>query len=140
MKHYTILPHTADLRLLVKSETLHELFEAALQGMSEVLKPGGCKGFDGAAPGVSVPVMLNAADTTALLIDFLSEALTHSYINHAVFCAITFEHLTETELNATLRGIPVPSFDEDIKAVTYHQAAVGRDEQGDHCVTIVFDI
>ena len=39
MKTYKILEHTADIRLNVQASTLKELFIAALEGMSSIMKP-----------------------------------------------------------------------------------------------------
>lgn len=60
---------------------------------------------------------LASLDISSLLIDFLSTILTLSYENKAIFC-----------------------FDKDIKAVTYHEAEVKKNDQGKYETTIVFDI
>jgi len=103
---YTILEHTADVRLLVEGPTLAELFREALRGMMELMKPEGAQalpgsGFPtevagplrpGAQPEVAAPleagargaeqtaerrrrICIESPSATALLVDFLNEAL-----------------------------------------------------------------
>ncbi len=47
---YTVLEHTADVRLLVEGRTLAELFAEALRGMMELMKPEGWR-EEAKAPG-----------------------------------------------------------------------------------------
>lgn len=54
-----------------QGDSLWGLFESAVFGMMEILKPNVSAG----APAVEEIVALEAEDTTALLIDFLNEVL-----------------------------------------------------------------
>ncbi|MGE5443248.1 MAG: archease [Ignavibacteriales bacterium] len=53
---------------------------------------------------------------------------------------VTFKTLSPHSLEAILRGFTASSFDEDIKAVTYHEAEVKETEDGKWETMIVFDI
>jgi SHS2 domain-containing protein len=44
------------------------------------------------------------------------------------------------EVIATIKGNRVSYFDEDIKAVTYHEAAVKQNNEGQLETVIIFDI
>lgn len=138
MVPYTIHPHTADIRLEVRGDSLRELFLAALAGMNEIIQPGFCQSATDFP--LAEEISETSPDITALLIDFLSEINTLSHVHNALFCICDFGELNETSLAATLRGVALDGFAEDIKAVTYHEAEVVRDEQGVYSSMIVFDI
>jgi SHS2 domain-containing protein len=138
LRHYELIPHTADTRVAATGDTLPELFLAALEAMNEVIREGGCTGRDELT--LSRTVEISSYDTTALLIDFLSEALTLSHIDNALYCDAEFVELGETALVARLRGVPVDRFDVDVKAVSYSEAEVERDESGQYRTSVVFDI
>ena len=125
--------HTADVRLRGTAPTLEELFAGAVPALTAVMHPVG------ASAAVEVEIELDAADTTALLVDFLNEVLTLMHIEHAAFAGTRFASLTETALRATISGRRVEGFDEDVKSVTYHEAHV-RHERGEWLVTLVLDI
>ncbi len=137
MRSFEILPHTADLRLKISGDSPEELFRAAVEGMASIIKKDAC-GDAGAE--IKKKVSLNSADRTALLVDFLSEVLTVSQTDKIVFCDASFEKLTETELTAEVIGPKVDEFDEDIKAVTYHEANIVQNEKGQWETIIIFDI
>ncbi len=138
MRHHEIVPHTADVRVMASGDSLPELFLAALEGMAEVMCEGACR-----SPGerpLSRRVELSSYDTTALLIDFLSEALTLAQIDDALYCEARFADLSPTSLTAELRGMSVDRFDLDVKAVSYHEAEVVQDGQGGYHTSVIFDI
>ena len=138
MGRYEFLSHVADIRLRVEAPDKAEAFAAAMEGMSQLLKHGFC--HEGILPAVTHQVNLKAPDITCLLIDFLSEVLSLSHIHHAVFCNAQFHSLTDQELSATVSGNPVSDFDTDIKAVTYHEANLHRNKDGQWETIIIFDI
>lgn len=132
------ISHTADIRLKATEETLPQLFITCLKGMNELLKPGFCD--QKKLPEMTATIHIQASDSTVLLVDFLSETLTHSNLNKAVYCDCLFENISDHELIAILEGQKVDGFDNDIKAVTYHEADVQLNEHGDFETIIIFDI
>lgn len=136
MKSFEHIDHVADTRLLVKGSTLEELFSAALEGMAHLINPAGCH------PPLDqeITVELSSPDLTTLLIDFLSAVLTQTHLKKTVFCQVNFTLLSDTTLRATLHGRIVDHFEEDIKAVTYHEACVKKNEEGQYQTIIIFDI
>ncbi|HKS23031.1 MAG TPA: archease [Thermoanaerobaculia bacterium] len=120
---YEILQHTADVRLHVTASTLEELFADALRGLMEVM--GGAAASDTRTEQVE----LESVDVTALLVDFLNEALVRAHVQRRSFTGASFATLTETHAAATLTSVPA-EFEEDVKAVTYHEAEVRRGENG----------
>ncbi|MCL4533736.1 MAG: archease [Bacteroidetes bacterium] len=138
MRTYRLASHTADVKLRVAGDTLAELFTASLEGMNEILKRGFCR--SATQYPLARDIDLVAYDTTALLIDFLSEALTLSHIDNAVFCRVEFTRIEGDSLSARISGAGVDKFDRDVKAVSYHEAEVKKGSKGSYQTNIVFDI
>ncbi|HBP01223.1 MAG: hypothetical protein UY41_C0012G0022 [Candidatus Moranbacteria bacterium GW2011_GWE1_49_15] len=140
MKRYEILPHTADVRLLVEGTSLEELFEAVLEGLAEILSPGSCEKNRKEKMDVERYLSIFSDDFTPLLIDFLSEVLTCGYLNKVVFCKVDFLVLEKKVLKAKIRGMRASEITEDVKAVTYHEAEVVKNKRGNFETVVVFDI
>jgi SHS2 domain-containing protein len=147
MRTHRFVSHTADVRLEITGDSLPELFHAGLEGMTELMAPEACgsKVRSGKGPervGEAMEIRLEAPDITALLVDFLSEALTLANEQQLAFCRVDFPQLElkPAQLTATLHGMAVREFSEDIKAVTYHEANVVRSAEGQYRTTIVFDM
>lgn len=132
---YQILPHTADVRLRVSAPDLNTLFEHALQGMFAILGPSAQEG------PVEREVHVESADLTALLVDFLNEALSlaltrrEAYVQVARFQIDPERH----SLTTILRGHRIEGFDDEVKAVTYHEAELVQTERGWETM-LVFDV
>lgn len=133
---YEILKHTADVRLRVKAGELRGLFAEALKGMMKIISPE----FKEAEGEIKREVAVNSSDKTALLVDFLNEILALSQINGEVYAGVNFKEFSETKLRAELDGVKVKSFDEDVKAVTYHEADIKQNEKGEWETILIFDI
>jgi SHS2 domain-containing protein len=138
MYDYRFLSHTADIAVLLQADSLKELFAAGLHAMNEVLREGFCR--QASPPDVEETLTLQSIDDTALLIDFLSEALTLSYLRRCLFCEVEIGRMAGGALEATLRGCPVDFFTDDIKAVTYHDAHIRQTAEGRWETPVIFDI
>jgi len=133
-----IIAHTADIRMRVSSDSLRGLFLVSLQGLNQLL--AGSSSSPERSMDIKREIRLQADNPTTLLIDFLSEVLTLSHIEKAVFYDFSIDTLTENLLSGTLKGIRMGAFREDVKAVTYHEADVKLDKRGDWSTLIVFDV
>ncbi len=130
--------HTADIRMVIKAKTLEELFEFSIKGMSNILKEDACKeSYDIQS---KITIEISASDYTNLLIDFLSEVLSYSYIENAIYCTINFLEFSAYTLKAEVSGSHIEQFDEEIKAVTYHEANVCKNGKGHWQTGVIFDI
>jgi len=138
-KSFEILGHTADLRLRVIGKTKEELFRHALQGMAEIIKKEEHGGRHPAWPAHR-DIAVESPDENALLVDFLNEVLYLTSVNHAVYRDITIWHLSEKKIEGELLGEAAENFDEDIKAVTYHEAKIRQRPDGYFEATLVCDI
>ena len=132
------LSHTADVCMELTADKIYQLFIDGVIGMSHILKEDHC--HSASEGNVQVKINLSAFDYTSLLIDFLSEVLTMSYLENAVFCDVEILHLSEFEVETILTGDRTGAFDEEIKAVTYHEANVVQKEDGTWHTLIIFDI
>lgn len=138
MRAHRLLPHTADTRLQITADSLEELFKGALEGLSEIIKRGVTNSSSDSSIVTQVDISSN--DTTAMLIDFLNNLLTKDLIEKAVFFDIVELDLRNTKVVANVRGIAADSFDEDIKAVTYHGAQIQQEKDGSYKVELVLDV
>ena len=129
---FEILQHTADVRLRVRAASVEELFRDAMRGMFAIMNPSVDEGTRQAR------IAIESVDRTSLLVDFLSEVLTRAQIERAAFDEVTFSKLTEVAVEAQIVGHPA-RFEQDVKAVTYHEAEVGLVD-GVWQTMLVFDI
>ncbi|SHI98431.1 SHS2 domain-containing protein [Arenibacter nanhaiticus] len=132
------LPHTADIRMRITAAHLQELFHVGIIGMGNILKENFCLQdypFD-----QKLKIEITASDPTCLLIDFLSEVLSVSCTEKGIFCKVIFIEFTPIKTIAEIYGKHVFGFDEEIKAVTYHEADIFKNNDGHWETMVVFDI
>ena len=133
-----LLEHTSDIAIQAEGYSLKEVFCNALGQMNEVLLPGYCRALE--HYDCHFRIQLRGEDTTVLLIDFLSETLALTYIQKALFCRVDFEGLTRKELVGNLYGRWYAKLENEIKAVTFHEAHLRRDPFGKWGTPILFDL
>lgn len=133
---YQFLEHTADVRMKIRGKNSEDLFQGAMKGMFAFLKPKEIKN----SGIVERKINLRSPDETALLIDFLSEVLSIANINKEYYDKIVFEKLSGNELRAKVFGKKISEFQDDIKAVTYHEAEIKMSDDGMLETLVIFDI
>jgi len=138
MRSIKFLSHTADVKIRLQASSEEELLKAGMEAIHGLLLPDACANFNTAE--VTEEVHIQAPDKTALLVDFLSDVLSASHYEKAVFCDFEVKKWRENDLEAILKGEKVDRFVEDIKAITYHEAEVIRDENGNWESILIFDI
>ena len=136
MRRYFFIDHTTDIRLKLEASTLEELFLAALEGMGKLIKHD----LQPVDAEVSEDLTVTSSDPASLLIDFLSGVLTQSHIQQVVFTRFDDFFVEDNTLSVTVCGYSVTSFDEDSKAVTYHEAYVEKTALGTYEAQVIFDI
>jgi SHS2 domain-containing protein len=129
---FTIEQHTADIRIRVVAAAIEELFIDSIRGLMAVMQPSG-----GASP-VEETVDVSGPDTTALLIDLLNEVLSRAHIHRAAYEPESIV-LRDGSATARLRRQSGATFEEDVKAVTWHEADV-RQDGADWITTLVLDV
>ncbi|HKJ34856.1 MAG TPA: archease [Balneolales bacterium] len=138
MQNIRFQSHIADIRMKIESDSLPELFLAGLSGMNQLLKK--YPEQNNGESAILRTINIKSVDTTTMLIDFLSEVLTLSHIDQAVFTEVDFNHLSDHEISAIIKGIKLDHFDEDVKAVTYHEANIKQNQKGKWSTIVIFDI
>lgn len=132
---FDILPHTADISIRAKGTSREELLRFLLQGMFSAAEP---RWDDG--PAVERPFTVVSPDATALIVDFLSEALAQSDINKEAYTDVRFSSVTETSAEGVLIGKSVTGFETQIKAVTYHNLDIRHMPDGTFETVVTLDV
>lgn len=122
----------------LRADSVVHLFEAGMEGMNQVMKKGACK--NNKSTTVKKKIQITSPDLTSLLVEFLGEVLTLSHNLKTVFCRLKVASVHDQEIIGHIEGVKVGDFDEDIKAVTYHEADVRVNDQGTYETLIIFDI
>ena len=136
---FEILPHTADIRLRAWGRNHQELFGQALGGLFALIAPQPKSLARARQLPIQRVIKIKSADTAALLVDFLSEALGLSHVHREAYRQVTFAEFSSTTLTATLQGEKVEKLAKDVKAVTYHNIKISRTARGLD-VNIVLDV
>ena len=120
---FEIEQHTADIRLRIVAATVEELFADAVRGLMAVMKasPRGDAQQDS--------IEIDAPDLTALLVDFLNEVLLRCHTEQRAFEPESIV-LRDHAITAGLTARAIDEFEEDVKAVTYHEAEVVETPDG----------
>jgi SHS2 domain-containing protein len=107
-------PHAAELKLTIRADSLRELFEEAARVVSRE-----CGSVQG-PPGEWERIILTARDAGTLLVDWINELIGRSEVTHRAFNDVRLATLTDTALEAEVRGRPVSEFTSALKAATFH--------------------
>jgi len=129
------VPHTADVAIEVWGRDLAELFVHAAQGMFSLavtIEPG-------AAVSASREVALSAPDWETLLVDWLNELLALQDEHHEAYVDFEVSLPAPGQLRARLQATQAYRLNVAIKAATFHDLSITRDEQGYHTL-VVFDV
>jgi SHS2 domain-containing protein len=130
------LPHTADIKIRARAQSLDALFAEVLNALMEVMYGAG------RSDGTTREIQLESPDRESLLADFLSEVLFISEVDGLVFSRadITVQGL---RLHAFLHGEPFDrerhSGGTEVKGISYTGLQVVNDTNG-YMVDIVFDV
>jgi SHS2 domain-containing protein len=135
---YRIFDHTADLGVEVTAATLEELYAGAAFALFELLTD-----LSSVRAGVARAIVVSGEDSADLLVNFLREILYAWNGDRFLMKACRIQEVSPRRLKALLRGEPFdPSrhrIQQEIKAVTYHQASV--EKTGDVWVArVIFDV
>jgi SHS2 domain-containing protein len=137
---YEVFEHTADVGLHAYGRDLPELFSHAAQGMESLMvAPEQIK------PVTTREVTVEAHDHLSLLIGWLDELIFLFDTQFLLVRDVEILDLTETCLKARVTGEAYDAQRHElasaIKAVTWHEAAITRDEaSGSYQARIIFDI
>lgn len=135
---YKVLPHTADLRLRIYGKDYEELFQNAALGLANILQKDAEKKLKLARGAEKVTIEADGVET--LLVSFLNQILSVSNINKKVYPKVKILYFSPQKVETQLSGMAVDGFDEDIKAVSYHEVEIEKNKDGIFETTVVLDI
>lgn len=128
VKHCETFDHTADIGLACSGDTLGELFEAMGEGLADLICPR-----DQVAPNQTRRFRVEGEDVEALAVDFLGRVMVIIQTDRFVVAGVEVRGITETAVEAQLTGEPLDTdrheLHTEVKAVTYHQLRVARDNE-----------
>jgi SHS2 domain-containing protein len=127
--------HTADHALRIFGENLKELFTSAAEGMTSLMVADA----SGVAGEIEKTIELQAIDPESLLVEWLSELAYWAEAEMLIFSTFRIKNITANHLVASVMGGKMPTLEKLIKAVTYHNLKIEKNQQGLQ-VTIVFDV
>ena len=138
MGNYKLIDHTADIGISVEGKDLEDLFATAACAMiSQMIDLDKIKNKE------TKKIELEGADLEDLLVRWLNELLFLSD-NGYIFKKFNIETLKETSLLASLEGEKIDfrkiPLKQQIKAATYHQLEIKKDNSGNWQTTIIFDV
>jgi SHS2 domain-containing protein len=134
---YKQLEHTTDLKLRIFGVDLDELFTNAGLSIFDVIDLRKRKPRKNLGP--SRLIKITSLDQESLLVDWLSELLYLHDTHNENYFDINITKLTETELEAEVKGIASKNDKFDVKGVTYHELEIGKTAKGYEAV-VLFDI
>jgi len=134
MKGFETLEHPADLKIRAFGKNKKELFLNTMVGMYTGAR------YESEGREIKREIQISSLDSSALLVDFLSELLYLTETNKEVYHRIQFQKFNNQDLQGTLIGKKLQKIGVLIKGATYHQLQIHQREDGIWEATILFDI
>ncbi len=129
-KPYELLEHTADIGVRAFGHDAKEVFVNAAQGMFSIIAQRKRGQKSGSGRFRIFKISLSAQNQEELLISWLSELLSLSYIHKMIFTDFQVQTLTDTTIRANAAGEKISKNNfqlmREIKAVTYHQVKIEK--------------
>lgn len=130
---FEIAQHTADIRIHINAPSVETLFGEAVRALMESMEP------EGRGQAANVTIEVEAPDLTALLVDFLNDVLLRCHTQRVAFEPVSIT-IGDGVVIAEMQSIRVRGFEDDVKAVTYHEADVRQAEDGSWMTALVLDV
>jgi SHS2 domain-containing protein len=134
---FEIIDHTADIGMVIRGDSLKQLFENAATGMFSMITD-----MEKVKPAIKKEVQISSSDRESLLVDWLNELLFLFEAEFLVFGRFEITELTENKLKAICHGEKITSKHEikrEVKAATYHMLNLVK-EDSDYKAQVIFDI
>ncbi len=132
---YKLLNHPSDLKILVKGESIVEIFTTAAEALTELQFV-----FEKSSKPQRIDLIeVEAENLEMLLLDFLSELLYLTDVNDLAYSNVEVEEITDKKIKCRVKGFPIKEVKTEIKAVTYYDAEIRKTADGFEAV-VLFDI
>ena len=132
----TYVEHTADVRFRVSASSVKSIFSESMYELMKIMRPVPISN----STRVKRVLQAESLDSSALVIDFLNEALSMAVSFNEVYDRVEIDQLTGKSITTTVLGSTVDGFNEDVKAVTYHGAELIKSDDGRWEITIILDV
>jgi len=130
MDKFRFLEHTADLKFEAFGNTLEELFENAARAMFSATTKATPN------PDNQIEMEIGAGSREELLHDWL-QGLLYKFITEDFLPSEYELSIEDNKLKAKVGGITFSGdVDTEVKAVTYHDLKVEKEDDGWHCVVV----
>lgn len=140
MKSYELIDHTADVGIRIKGSSLGDLFLKAAEALIDIT----FSTKKSIIPAIGVPLAIEADCVEQLLVRWLQEILFIYETRRLVLTQFWVDEIDERHLVGSAKGTKFDdarhSQKQDVKAVTYHQIEVKKDEDGSWYAKVIFDI
>jgi SHS2 domain-containing protein len=131
--------HTGEARLRLRAASLPALFEEAARALADLMSE-----HPGEPEGEPVRVEVRASDREALLAAWIDELVFLSETHKRVWTEACIHHLTDritdTELEAAVRGAVPSALRTQVKAATLHDLRVVQIRPDEFEATMVLDV
>lgn len=129
MKKYKVFDHTSDLGIEVAGNTLSHLFENAVLSIADIITD-----TDRVRARQTKVIKASGVDADDLWVNFLREVLYTVNGERFLIKECRVGQIDDTQVTVEVRGEPfdplIHRMKKEIKAVTYHQAAIIKDAHG----------
>lgn len=137
---FEILEDSLGARMLVRGNSVKDLFLNALRGVAAFVKPETLE-TEKNEKTIRQKIEVKAVDLNSLLVEFLSEALAQSDIHGAIFHTASFKNFGDNFLKCVLAGSKAEDFGKDIKAISDSEVDIKKNpETGMYETILVFDV
>jgi SHS2 domain-containing protein len=137
-KNYEVLDHTADIGLVVYGEDLKSLFENAGEAFFHLITD-----LKKVRRRIERRIHIDGESLERLMVDWLSELLYLHDVENLLFKGFKIESVGEDGLRGIVKGERfqegVHVIKTEVKAVTYHQIQVKK-EDGGWKARVIFDL
>jgi SHS2 domain-containing protein len=128
-KRFELLDHTADTGIIIHADSLPSLFEIAGEALFHIITD-----LKKVRRRIERKIEIRGEPLERLMVDWLGELLYLHDTENLLFKGFKVESLGEDGLKARVKGEPfqegVHVIKTGVKAVTYHQIEVRRENQG----------
>ncbi|MDP8216859.1 MAG: archease [Candidatus Kaelpia imicola] len=136
-KHYRLIPHTADIAIMVDAKSLEKLYSNSARALFDILV-----GVDSIKHRMEKKVSVEGVDRDDLLIRFLNELIYIFSTERIILSSFKIIRLKSRELICMAKGERFDSLKgvkNEIKAATYCDFKIEK-KRGGYKARVIFDV
>lgn len=133
-KKFQFLSHTADIRIQIFGQNQKELFSNALEALNSYLGS-----FIETKDFEEKEFQITSNSIEILLVDFLNEALFYIQTENKLIFNVNFKELTNYKAQGKF-FLKKAIINKDVKAITYYDLTLKKDQDNNLSIIITLDI